>query len=86
MSESEKTTHWSDLYHQALFEEDRDKLPRLLEQAHRAVQERVHELWYGPRTGKPVDAKERRELDAAMYYLGLLRKMEQEAGAQDPIN
>ena len=76
MPDNEKKEHWSDLYRQALFEDDHDKLPHLLEVAHRAVQERAHEIWYKT-TLEKVTAEERRELDAAIYYLGLLRKMEQ---------
>lgn len=76
MIESKQNEHWSELYRRALFEEDRDKLPALLEKANQAVQERVRELWYSPIGGKSVIDKERRELDAASYYLGLLKSLE----------
>ena len=82
MSDNEKKEHWSELYRQALFEDDRDKLPHLLEIAHRAVQQRVHEIWYEPEAAEKATAAERRELDAAVYYLGLLRKMEQASARQ----
>lgn len=73
MAQLETSEHWEELYRRALFEEDRDKLPDLLERAHRAVQNRVRELWYS--RAKPSE-RERRELHAADYYLGLLRSLE----------
>jgi len=68
--------HWAELYRRALFEEDRNKLPLLLEQAHQAVQQRIRELWYSPTRGQNVPEKERHELHAAAYYLDLLRSLE----------
>jgi hypothetical protein len=82
MAELEKNEHWADLYRQALFEEDNNKLPQMLERAHQAVQQRAHELWCEP-AGQQATSKERRELDAALYFLGLLRKMEQEGSIQE---
>ena len=76
MAEINKKEHWAKLYQRALFEEDRNKLPLLLEQAHQAVQQRVRELWYSPTCGQNVTDKERHELHAAAYYLGLLRSLE----------
>lgn len=76
MAHIEFNEHWEELYRRALFEEDRDKLPSLLEQAHRAVQNRVRELWYSPAHGPKTSERERRELHAADYYLGLLRSLE----------
>ena len=80
MAQIETNENWAELYRRALFEEDRDKLPYLLERAHRAVQHRVRELWYSPARGKRVSDKERRELHAAEYYLGLLRSLETQKG------
>jgi hypothetical protein len=76
MAGIDKKEHWGELYRRALFEEDRNKLPLSLEQAHQAVQQRVRELWYSPTDNQIVTDKERRELDAAAYYLGLLRSLE----------
>jgi len=67
--------HWSELYRRALFEEDPQNLPSLLEQARQAIQQRARELWYSPPNGRDVE-KERRELDAAAYYLEVLRSLE----------
>jgi len=72
---NEKET-WAKLYQRALFEEDSSKLPLLLEQAHRAVHQRVRELWYSPTPGKDVTDKERHKLNTAAYYLDLLRSLE----------
>jgi len=81
-----KKEHWADLYRRALFEEDRNKLPLLLEQAYRAVQQRVRELWYSPTGGQNVTDKERNELHAAAYYLDLLRSLEvRKTFGEDPI-
>jgi hypothetical protein len=78
--------HWADLYRRALFEEDRYKLPLLLEQAYQAVQQRVRELWYSPNHGQNVTVKERNELHAAAYYLDLLRSLEaKKTFGEDPI-
>ena len=71
-----KKEDWVELYRRALFEEDRNRLPLLLEQAYQAVQQRVRELWYSPTRGQNVTDKERNELHAAAYYLDLLRTLE----------
>jgi hypothetical protein len=75
MAEINKKEHWAELYRRALFEEDRNKSPLLLEQALQAVQQRIRELWYSPTPGQNVTDKERRELHTAAYYLGLLRSL-----------
>jgi hypothetical protein len=80
MTGIDQNEHWTELYRRALFEEDRDKLPLLLDQAQRAIQERVRELWYSPTRGQNVSEKERRELDAAAYYLAVLRSLEAKGG------
>jgi len=86
MAEINTKEPWADLYRRALFEEDRNKLPLLLEQAHQAVQQRVRELWYSPIRGQNVSDKERHELDSAAYYLGLLRSLEaRKSFWEDPI-
>jgi hypothetical protein len=76
MAGIDKKNHWEELYRRALFEEDRNELPLSLEQAHHAVQQRVRELWYSPTDNQNVTDKERRELDAADYFIGLLRSLE----------
>lgn len=76
MAAIDKKEHWARLYRRALFEGDRRKLPLLLEQAHEAVLQRVRELHYSSIYGQDVTCKEHRELDAAAYYIGLLRSLE----------
>ena len=80
-----KKEHWAALYRRVLFEEDRNQLPLLLEQAYQAVQQRVRELWYSPTRGQNVTDKERNELHAAAYYLDLLRTLEARKTFKDPI-
>ena len=69
-----KKEHWAKLYRRVLFEGDRNKLALMLEQAHQAVQRRVSEL----RSSATQDQnrKERRDLDVAAHYLGLLQSLE----------
>ncbi len=69
-----KKKHWTKLYRRALFEGDRNRLPLMLEQAYQAVQRRVRELRCSPTHGQ--NRKERRDLDVAAHYLGLLRSLE----------
>ncbi len=74
MAAIHKKEHWTQLYRRALFEGDRNKLPRMLEQAHQAVQRRVRELRCS--ATQDQNRKERRDLDVAAHYLGLLRFLE----------
>lgn len=86
MAEINQKVLWAELYRKALFEEDRDKLPLLLEQARHAVQQRVRELWYSPTRGEKVTDKERSELHNAVYFLDLLRSLEvRKTIGKDPI-
>ncbi len=68
---SQTETNWPDLYRQAILEPDRDLLPSRIEIARHAIQRRARELWYAGRT----EAKEIRDLDTAIYFLGLLGKL-----------
>lgn len=68
---SQARTTWPELYRQAILEPDRARLPARIDAAREAIQYRARELWYAetPKT------KELRDLDAAIYFLGLLRKL-----------
>ena len=66
---SEQGTHWPELYREALFESDHHRLPARIEEAQNAILCRVRELFYA---GSP-ETRERRDLDAALHFLGLLR-------------
>ena len=68
-------TKWPELYRQAILEPDRNLLPSRIEIARDAIQRRARELWYAGRT----EAKEIRDLDTAIYFLGLLGKLTAEA-------
>jgi hypothetical protein len=67
--ESIRHTNWQQLYRLAVFESDPEKLPLCIEEACEAIRWRVSELW----DLGAVDSCERSQLDAASYFLGLLR-------------
>jgi hypothetical protein len=61
--------NWLELYRDAILERDHKKLRVRVAEAHKAIQRRVRELWYA---GSP-ETSERRQLDAASNFLGILR-------------
>lgn len=61
--------NWPELYKQALFETDYDRLCFRIEEAEKAIQQRALELW----NSQLYEARERRDLDAALHFLALLR-------------
>jgi hypothetical protein len=63
--------HWPDLYRQAIFEPDRRLLLLRIDAARQAIRHRARELWYAA----PTETKERRDLDNAIYFLGLLGRL-----------
>lgn len=69
MPQTTMENEWRELYREALLESDPTRVPILIEEAYKAVQRRTLELWYACRP----ETKERHELDAALYFLGLLR-------------
>ena len=69
MSNQRKQNDWQVLYREALLEPDAGKAPGLIEEAYRAAQQRALELWYTSSS----ETKERHEVDAAIYFLGLLK-------------
>lgn len=71
MSQILRQNDWQALYRETLLESDSTRLPVLIEQAHRAVLSRALELWYsGSQATKELD-----ELDAALYFLSLLKEL-----------
>ena len=60
---------WPELYREALLESDRSRMPARIEAAQKEIQRRARELWYAG----SVETTERRALDAAIHFLGLLR-------------
>jgi len=60
---------WRKLYREALTEADPTRVPALIDEASKAIQYRALELWYA----NSPETKERHDLDAALYFLGLLR-------------
>jgi hypothetical protein len=61
--------NWLALYREAVLEPDREKVKTRVAQAQMAIQGRARELWYA---GAP-ETSERRQMDAASNFLGILR-------------
>ena len=80
MSDTPPLKKWPELYRAALLECDRSRLPARIEEAHKAIQCRARELWYA---GSP-ETRERRDLDVAVRFLGLLRTVALSADTQFP--
>jgi hypothetical protein len=71
---SDTSTCWPELYRRAILESDRGRLPARIDEASEAIRHRSKELWYA---GSP-ETRERRDLDAALHFLGLLSRVEAE--------
>jgi hypothetical protein len=65
----ETSKNWPALYRVAVLESEPGKLPARLDEASAAIRRRARELWYAG----PLETKERRDLDAALRFLRLLR-------------
>jgi hypothetical protein len=74
MANSEGNLNWLALYKEAVLEKDRRKARTRVTQAQAAIRLRARELWYGGAT----DTSERRQMDAAAHFLGLLRLIGEE--------
>jgi hypothetical protein len=61
--------NWPTLYRVAVLESERGRLPTRIDEASAAIRRRARELWYAG----PLETKERRDLDAALRFLRLLR-------------
>jgi hypothetical protein len=75
-------THWTILFRAALRQQDPAKLPKLVEQARRAINDRALE-----RGTKSTDTQEKEELEEALRQLTLLeqkRKSEPRAKSARP--
>jgi hypothetical protein len=66
---SDTSTRWPGLYRGALLESDRGRLLARIDEASEAIRRRARELWYAG----SHETRERRDLDAALHFLGLLR-------------
>lgn len=80
MSDPRPETPWPELYRKALLESDLTRLPSRIEEARRAIQHRARELWYA---GSP-ETRERRDLEAAVRFLSLLRSVALSTRARSP--
>jgi hypothetical protein len=65
----ETSKNWPALYREAVLESERGRLPARIDEASAAIRRRAKELWYV----HPLETKERRDLDAALRFLRLLR-------------
>lgn len=74
MENSNGNQNWLALYREAILEPDRKKVKARIAQAQMAIQRRARELWY---SGAP-ETSERRHMDAAAHFLGILRVIGEE--------
>jgi hypothetical protein len=71
---SETSKNWPALYRVAVLEPERGRLPARIDEASAAIRCRARELWYAGE----LETKERRDLHAALRFLGLLRMVRAE--------
>ena len=71
MTNSDGNQKWLALYREAVLEPDRKKVKTRVAQAQAAIRLRARELWYGGAT----ETTERRQMDAAARFLGVLRSI-----------
>jgi hypothetical protein len=69
--------NWLTLYREAVFEQDPEQLRVRVAHAQHAIRSRARELWYGG----AKDGAERRRMDAASHFLGILRTIGTNKGA-----
>ncbi|MGA9966576.1 MAG: hypothetical protein WBQ10_15370 [Terriglobales bacterium] len=74
MANSDGNQNWLALYREAVLETDRNKVKTRVAQAQIAIQGRALELWYA----RAPETSERRQLDAASNFLGILRMIGEE--------
>jgi len=74
MAKSDGNQNWLALYSEAVLEPDRKKVKIRIAHAQMAIWRRARELWYA---GAP-ETSERRHMDAAANFLGILRSIGKE--------
>ncbi len=72
MSQTLTTNDWQTLYREAILESDPAKIPGMIDMAYKVIQRRAFELWY---MGPAPQTRERLELNTALYFLDLLKKI-----------
>jgi hypothetical protein len=75
---------WRQLYEKVIFEEDPLARAARIHAAETAIRDRVWELWWEDTPGAP-DARERMELQSALYFVRLLRSLETHQTVPDNI-
>jgi hypothetical protein len=74
MANSDGNQNWLTLYREAVLEPDRKKVKTRVVRAQMAIQHRARELWYA----RAPETSERRQMDAAAHFLGILRVIGEE--------
>jgi len=74
MANSDGNQNWLALYREAVLEPDRMKVKARAAQAQMAIKGRALELWYA----RAPETSERRQMDAAVHFLGILRTLGEE--------
>jgi len=78
MTGMDPETNWLMLYREAVFEQDPKQLRVRAAEAQHAIHRRTRELWYaGTR-----DATERRRMDVAAHFLGILCDLYSDRGSR----
>jgi hypothetical protein len=68
MANSDGNRNWLALYREAVWEPDRKQAKTRVAHAQAAIRRRARELWYAG----AKETTERRQMDAASHFLGLL--------------
>ena len=71
MGNARNTKHWRDLYREAIFGADAERLDIRISEVQNAIQVREKQLWYEG----SQEAVERERLLAAYHYLEILRSL-----------
>jgi len=71
MENERHTEHWFDLYEEAIFETDAEKLGIRISKAQNAIKVRAKQLWYEG----SQEATERERLETAYHFLEILRSL-----------
>jgi len=70
--------NWLTLYREAVLEQNPEQLSARIARAQHAIRSRARELWYGG----AKDSAERRRMDAASHFLGILHTIGTDKGAR----
>lgn len=83
MSRTPAADDWQILYREAVLESAPAKVPGMIDLAYHVIQRRAFELWY---MGTAPQTRERLELDSALYFLDLIKKIGPLPDTSSPID